>query len=169
MKTKYLAFAGIVSIIGIFYFFQLRNSGNRTKQTSAHKKAKAEKQEGVLALSAQSIANSICRDANSDQYGRDNRNLRIGVAVPDRRKTPHLGDSDHAPGTISVHCLGYGHFEFLRLYRLGTMTIVAPLVCRDAGRTRRMAAVYARKTKCAGCTVARQDVSVGNDRARRRR
>jgi Na+/melibiose symporter-like transporter len=43
MKTKYLAFAGIISIAAIFCFFKLRQRSNKTKQTPAHKKAKAEK------------------------------------------------------------------------------------------------------------------------------
>jgi hypothetical protein len=43
MKTKYVALVGIVSTAAVFYFFKLFNRSNNTKQTRAHKKAKAEK------------------------------------------------------------------------------------------------------------------------------
>jgi hypothetical protein len=55
------------------------------------KKAKAEKQEAVVAAGAKSITDSVGRGRHGAQYGRYNHNIRICVAVPDRRKASYIG------------------------------------------------------------------------------
>jgi hypothetical protein len=60
-----------------------------TGSADGDEEAKAEKQEAVVA-DARSITDSIGRGRHDAQYGRDNRNIRICVAVPGGREASHI-------------------------------------------------------------------------------
>jgi hypothetical protein len=62
-----------------------------TGSADGDEEAKAEKQEAVAA-GAKSITDSICRGRNGAQYGRDNCNIRICVAVPGGCEASHIRD-----------------------------------------------------------------------------
>jgi hypothetical protein len=61
-----------------------------TGSADGSKKAKTEKQEAIIVAASKSITDSVGRGRHGAQYGRDNRNIRICVAVPGRREASHI-------------------------------------------------------------------------------
>lgn len=88
-----------------------------TRSTDGGKTAKTEEQE-VVAVDARSITDSICRGRHGAQYGRDNYNIRICVAVSGGGEAS-LIRRDHVLGTISADSHNYSRCELLRAYRRG--------------------------------------------------